>query len=98
MLRITIENKPEAAAIKLEGKLAGPWVGELERAWSSMSNDGSEKNILVDIRGVMLIDAEGRNLMKRMCAEGATFKAQGCLIKETVAEIQRECEDSRERS
>jgi len=97
MLRITIEKKQEKAAIKLEGKLAGPWVDELERAWSSVSNDGPGSNIGVDIRGLMSIDAGGRELLRRMCTEGATFTAKG-LVKETVDEIRRECENSRENS
>ena len=94
MLRITIETKQEEAEIKLEGKLAGPWVEELEREWSSISNGHLGNNIGVDIRGLMFIDAGGRKLLKRMCAEGATFTAKG-IVKETVAEIRRECEDSR---
>ena len=92
MLRVTIEKKQEQAAIKLEGKLVGPWVDELERTWSLVSNDCPGNNIGVDIRGLMFIDAGGRKLLKRMCAEGAKFTAKG-LVKETVEEIRRECED-----
>ena len=97
MLRITIENTQEKAAIKLEGKLAGPWVDELEQAWSSVSNDRPGNHIGVDIRGLMFIDAGGRKLLRRMCAEGAMFTAKG-LVKETVEEIRRECEGSRKNS
>ena len=92
MLRITVEKKQEQAAVKLEGKLAGPWVDELEREWASISNGHPGNNIGVDIRGLMFIDAGGRKLLKRMCAEGAKFTAKG-LVKETVEEIRRECED-----
>jgi hypothetical protein len=97
MLRVTIEKKQEQAAIKLEGKLTGPWVDELEREWSSISNDNPGNNIGVDIRGLMLIDAGGRELLKRMYAEGAKFTAKG-LVKETVEEIRRECDDLRKNS
>ena len=97
MLRITIEKKQDKAALKLEGKLAGPWVDELERAWSSVSSDRPGDSIGVDIRGLMFIDDGGRKLLSRMCAEGATFTAKG-LVKETVEEIARECEDSRKNS
>src|SRR6516162_1300880 len=97
MLRVTIEKKQEQAALKLEGRLAGPWVDELERAWSSISNDHPGNHIGVDIRGLMFIDDGGRKLLKRMYAEGATFTAKG-LVKETVGEIMRECEDSRKNS
>jgi len=94
MLRITIEKKPEQAAIKVEGKLAGPWVDELERAWSRVTKERPGNNISIDIRSLMFIDAVGRKLLRRMCAEGATFKARG-MVNETVEEIKRECEDLR---
>jgi hypothetical protein len=45
----------------------------------------------------MFIDAGGRRLLRRMCAEGAMFTARG-LVKETVEEIRRECEGSRKNS
>src|SRR5438046_488960 len=92
MLRITIEKNGEAAAIKLEGKVAGPWVDELERAWYSIHPNGSGKGILVDVCGVTFVDAEGKKLLRWMCGEGATFRTRGCLMNETVQEIRRECE------
>jgi hypothetical protein len=33
MLRITIHPHPEFLTFQLEGKLAGPWVRELEGCW-----------------------------------------------------------------
>ncbi len=33
MLRITVRQEPTTTTIELEGKLAGPWVEELERCW-----------------------------------------------------------------
>ena len=31
MLRITVHDNPESLTFQLEGRLAGPWVRELER-------------------------------------------------------------------
>ena len=33
MLRITIHDDPGSLTFQLEGKLAGPWVAELEDCW-----------------------------------------------------------------
>ena len=33
MLRITVHDTPETLTFQLEGKLAGPWVRELEDCW-----------------------------------------------------------------
>lgn len=93
MLRITIENNLEAAAIKLEGKLAGAWVDEVERTWYSVKSDHSPKTIAIDLCDVTFIDAEGRKLLRWMCGEGATFKTRGCVATSIVQEIKRECED-----
>jgi len=98
MLRITIDKNAEAAAIKLEGKVAGAWVDELEHVWYSIRNDGSGKPILVDLCGVTFIDGEGKKLLRWMCGEGARFKARGCLMSETVQEIRRECDGLRQSS
>ncbi len=98
MLRITIENNLEAAAIKLEGKLRDAWVDELERTWYVVRSGNSRKSILLDLCDVTFIDAEGTKLLTWMCGEGATFKASGCVMKETVQEIKRECEHSRKPS
>ena len=92
MLRITIEQNSQPTAIKLEGKLAGAWVDELEHAWYSVHRVASGASILIDVCGVTFVDAEGKKLLRWMCGEGATFKTRGCLMNETVQEIRRECE------
>ena len=38
MLRITVEEQDNATSLRLEGKLTGDWVGELERCWISNHN------------------------------------------------------------
>ncbi len=35
MLRITVHNKPQVITFQLEGRLAGPWLRELEECWKS---------------------------------------------------------------
>ena len=92
MLRITIVSEPEKAAIKLEGKLAGAWVDELERTWYSVRAGHSPKSILVDLCNVDFIDAEGKKLLRWFCGEGAAFKTRGCVAAGVVQEITRECE------
>jgi|SRR6516164_9771679 hypothetical protein len=33
MLRITIHDAPPTLTLRIEGRLAGPWVGELAECW-----------------------------------------------------------------
>ena len=36
MLRITADDKPRVLSFRLEGRLEGPWVRELEKCWLGM--------------------------------------------------------------
>ena len=65
----------------LEGKLAGPWVKELELSWRSAAGTQQIYPVRVDLSAVTFIDAEGKELLGRMYEEGAKLVATGCLNK-----------------
>jgi ABC-type transporter Mla MlaB component len=89
MLRITVHNQPGSLTFQLEGKLAGPWVRELESCWQS-SQAGQGKPVLrFDLTGVTFIDTAGKAFLIAMHAQGAKFVAAGCLMRAMVAEIQK---------
>ena len=56
MLRITVHDNPRALTFQLEGRLAGPWLRELEECWDT-TVAGQHKPILVDLTGVTFIGA-----------------------------------------
>ena len=87
MLRITTDTTKEVVAIKLEGRLAGDWVAEVERAWHSVTANGSPKPVVVDLCGVTFINAEGKKLLTGMCEQGAVFRTCGPDITATVEHI-----------
>ena len=88
MLKITMRTKGRAPVFELEGRLAGPWVAELERCW--ISTPKPEKDgVCVDLTSVTYIDGEGKALLARMHREGADLVAAGCLTKCVVDEIMR---------
>jgi hypothetical protein len=90
MLKITIDNTMNAATLKLEGRLAGPWVGELERSWRAVKDDSRDKPVMVDLCEVTFVDAEGRKLLSWMYEQGARWRTFGCLAKGIVEEIAQE--------
>ena len=90
MLKITIDNTIDAATLKLEGRLAGPWVGELERSWRAVKDDSRDKPVMVDLCEVTFVDAEGRKLLSWMYEQGARLRTFGCLAKGIVEEIVQE--------
>ena len=89
MMRITVQNGSQPATLKLEGKLSGPWVDELERTWLELSRGTSAKCVTVDLSGVTAVDSEGRKLLGRILRQGAAFRTAGVMMKHIVDEISR---------
>ena len=71
MLRITIHNDPATRTFQLEGKLAGPWVQELERCWQDTLATPGPPAIRFDLTGVTFIDAAGKEFLAARYVEGA---------------------------
>jgi hypothetical protein len=87
MLRITIHNGPGSLTFQLEGRLAGPWVRELEDCWQRAPAGRRGPPVRFDLTGVTFLDAAGKEFLAARYAEGAEFLAHGCLMRAVVAEI-----------
>jgi hypothetical protein len=87
MLRITIDKNSRATTLRVEGRLAGPWVDELERAWHSLTSDPTDGRVSVDLTDVTFVGEEGKKLLETMYGEGAKLKASGCVTRRLVEEI-----------
>jgi anti-anti-sigma regulatory factor len=86
MLRITVHENPESLTFQLEGKLAGPWVRELEECWRC-TLAGPRPAVCFDLTGVTFIDAAGKAFLAGMHRQKANFIAADCLTRAIVAEI-----------
>jgi hypothetical protein len=89
MLRITVQEVPRALTLRLEGRLAGPWVRELEVCLRGALADQREPLLRVDLTDVASVDAAGRACLEAMHRLGAELVAADCLMKAVVAEITR---------
>jgi hypothetical protein len=65
-LKITLHQQPAAVIIQLEGRLAGPWVSELEQTWWYLSPSLGRKQLVLDLREVTFADPAGRELLIRI--------------------------------
>jgi len=81
MLKINMKIEAGVMTFELEGKLAGPWVKELNLCWRSAVDTQQIYPVRVDLSSVTFIDAEGKDLLGRMYGEGARLVATGCLNK-----------------
>jgi hypothetical protein len=87
MLRITVQDKPRILTFRLEGRLAGPWLRELEECWQSALASQLKPILRVDLSGVTFIGADGKVCLATMHHQGAEFVARDCVTKAVVAEI-----------
>ncbi len=80
MLRITLVPESEPSTLKVEGKLIGPWVDELERSWSEISRHELRLPV-VDLSDVTFVSAEGKKLLKSMFQQGADLQSRSLMTK-----------------
>jgi hypothetical protein len=86
MLRVTVLNNSGELTFRLEGRLAGPWVRELENCWQSTVRH-PQSALRFDLTGVTFVDAAGKDFLAARHAQGAELVASGCLMRAVVAEI-----------
>lgn len=94
MLKITIHPGAGVARLTLEGRLAGPWVEELDRCWREVAAT-EPSQVAVDLSGVTFIDPEGKTLLAKMWQQGAKLHAVGCLTKCIVEEVMKKAQSKR---
>ena len=67
-LRISIQENDNTIGFTLVGRLAGPWVTELERVWNDVAKRLDGKKLSLDLRDVTYSDAGGKRVLREMFA------------------------------
>lgn len=81
-MKITIQGEPYAVTLKIEGKVAGPFVQEFRRVWDELSLSLKSRKLIVDLCGTTFLDADGRRVLAEIYREtGAEFLAASPLTK-----------------
>jgi hypothetical protein len=88
MLRITVRESPDTVTLILEGRLAGPWIEEVERAWAAVVGRTSDRHLAVDLSDVTFVEEEGKALLKRIFERGGELRAYDLMTKAIVEEVQ----------
>src|SRR5580704_17384237 len=73
VLRVTPMEMNGSPVLKLEGKVSGPWVDELQHCWSGVAQNKDQAAVKVDLRGVSYLDSRGRDLLLHMERQGASL-------------------------
>lgn len=71
----------------VEGRIAGPWVGELEQVWAQLQAGEGRQAITIELKDVTFIDEAGKGLLRRMADSGATIRGGGCATSAIVRSI-----------
>jgi ABC-type transporter Mla MlaB component len=88
MLKITrIDTETEQRLI-LEGRLANPWITDLDSHWKETRHTHPKRNFVVDLKGVVRIDNAGECALALMKAEGARFLASGIRMKHLIHDLE----------
>ncbi|HVO81751.1 MAG TPA: hypothetical protein VMT28_13530 [Terriglobales bacterium] len=90
MLRIHIEETCNCAALRLEGRLAGAWVQELERCCQVFLRPPQNQALVIELDALTFVDEEGKSLLREMHEAGATLVGRGAQCRYLVEQIQQQ--------
>ncbi|HEX4284599.1 MAG TPA: hypothetical protein VHZ28_05870 [Terracidiphilus sp.] len=72
----------------LEGRVAGPWGKELERAWQEMTSKIGSRSVSIDLKNVTYADASGKRILRTIFSEsGATLAASSLATQDLAQEV-----------
>jgi hypothetical protein len=84
MLKITRILGPQPQpTFRLEGRVVGAWVEELERAWDQAAE--SVPCLGLDLAAVTFVDAAGIELLRRLVSQGAQVVACSGFVGELLS-------------
>src|SRR5271157_711326 len=84
VLRITTEDKGNSISLRLEGRVEGPWVEVLRKAWIGPTRRDGCNEITVDLGAVSFADPDGRKLLLTMKKQGVTLMKLSGFMREVL--------------
>jgi ABC-type transporter Mla MlaB component len=96
-VRVTIQDaNSHGLILKIEGKISGPHVPELRRAWLDLAPSVGLRKLRVDLCGVTHVDGTGQALLAEIHANtGAEFAADTPLSKYFAEEARRDSDNAK---
>jgi len=83
VLRITCtQDVGSRQTHRLEGRLVGPWVGELRRLCFARLED--QQDLTLDLTGLIFLDREGVALLRDLLARGVGLEGGSRFVTELV--------------
>ena len=87
-LRITVHERESSIEVILEGRLAGPWVAELSKAWRETAPRLESKILPLNLRDLTYSNEDGKQVLREIVAQtSAEILTSSPLTKYLAQEI-----------
>jgi hypothetical protein len=87
-LRVTVHERESSIEVTLEGRLAGPWVAELSKAWREIAPRLGSRTISLNLRDLTYSSEDGKRVLREIVAQtNAEILASDPLTKYLAQEI-----------
>jgi anti-anti-sigma regulatory factor len=87
MFRATVEHHGELVTLRIEGRLSGPCLSELEDCWRQLSSGNGTRQVRVDLKEVTFVSVQGKQLLQRLCRAGVQLTGDGLMTRALVEQI-----------
>ena len=98
MLKISIFENGTKRQLVLEGKLVAPWTNELKRIGQEALFDCDHRELVIDLRSVTALSAEGEYLLQALADQGARFRVSGVFMRQVMKQVSRRSRYAKESS
>jgi hypothetical protein len=92
MLKISIIDSRMHRRVILEGKLVGPWADELRPAWERAKADLGGRELIVEVKNLIVINQTGENVLLELMREGVKIRGCGVFTRHILKELARRVE------
>jgi anti-anti-sigma regulatory factor len=82
-----MDDRGATLHLKLEGKLAGAWVAELEQVWRERAARSPYQALVVDLTATEFVDLAGKYLLTLMHQSGVKLAAASPYMSALIDEI-----------
>lgn len=98
MLKISISDNDHKRHLVLEGKLVAPWTDELKHIGQEPAFEQGHRELIIDLRSVTAISAEGEDVLRTLMDRGARFRVSGVFMRQVVRDLSRQSRLAKETS
>ena len=89
MLKISMIENGTKRQLVLEGKLVAPWTNELKNIGQQALFDGDQRELVIDLRSVTALSAEGEDVLAALADQGARFRVSGVFMRQVMKQLSR---------